>query len=126
MLGDHFERPAASVNIIPLTTGLFTAWSDRYPLARVTISIQLLGQARQLAGCESFQLEAPADASVHDLLKPLLEISDPALANLLSDPAGRLRNTVLPILGDETIDPSASGLLKDGDTLTLLPPMSGG
>jgi molybdopterin converting factor small subunit len=32
----------------------------------------------------------------------------------------------MAILRDETIDPAASGLLQDGDELSLLPPMSGG
>lgn len=92
----------------------------------VTISIQLLGQARQLAGEETFQIEAADSSTVHELLPLLLATTNSALASLLSDEVGQLRNSVLPILREETIDPATPGLLRHGDTLTLLPPMSGG
>ena len=51
------------------------------------ITVQCLGQARQLSHCDQ---------------------------------------AVMAILHDETVDPSQGELLKDGDELSLLPPMSGG
>jgi molybdopterin converting factor small subunit len=89
------------------------------------VTIQLLGQARQLAASERLELEVPAESSVHDLLPALLEGADDRLSSLLAS-EGKLRRSVMAILRDETIDPAASGLFQDGDELSLLPPMSGG
>ncbi len=89
------------------------------------ITVQLLGQARQLAESDRVQVEGPAGASVNDLV-PLLTAgaSDRLLTVLVAD--GQLRRSVMAILNDETIDPAARDLLQDGDELSLLPPMSGG
>ena len=89
------------------------------------ITVQLLGQARQLAESDRVKVEGPAGASVNDLV-PLLTAgaSDRLLTVLVAD--GQLRRSVMAILNDETIDPAARDLLQDGDELSLLPPMSGG
>lgn len=89
------------------------------------ITIQFLGQARQLAASERLEMEVAEGSSVDDLVALLLEGADPRLGAILTDD-GKLRRSVMAILMDETIDPSASNLLQDGDELSLLPPMSGG
>ena len=89
------------------------------------VTIQLLGQARRLAARERLELEIPAESTVHDLLPAILKGADERLNSLLAC-EGKLRRSVMAILRDETIDPAASGLLQDGDELSLLPPMSGG
>ena len=89
------------------------------------ITIQLLGQARQLSASDRMVVEVAEGASVDDLIPLLLtEVSNP-LRDLLSDDS-RLRRSVMAILREETIDPSRGDLLQDGDELSLLPPMSGG
>jgi molybdopterin converting factor small subunit len=90
------------------------------------ITIHLLGQARQLAARDRLEVELPDHACVDDALPALLAGADQRLATVLAGDDGRLSRSVLPILRDETIDPAASGLLRDGDELSLLPPMSGG
>ncbi|HJM65819.1 MAG: MoaD/ThiS family protein [Roseibacillus sp.] len=89
------------------------------------VTIQLLGQARQLAKSDRVTMEVPEGASVDDLVPGLLgEASERLLTVLVEDQ--RLRRSVMAILRDETIDPAAPNLLQDGDELSLLPPMSGG
>ncbi len=90
------------------------------------ITIHLLGQARQLAARGCLEVELPDGACVNDTLPPILEGADARLATLLSDDEGRLRRSVMVVLRNETIDASQPGLLRDGDELSLLPPMSGG
>ncbi len=89
------------------------------------ITVQFLGQARQLVESDRVTMEVPEGASVDDLVPSLLAgASERLLAVLVADQ--RLRRGVMAILRDETIDPSAPDLLQDGDELSLLPPMSGG
>ena len=89
------------------------------------VTIQLLGQARQLAKSDRVTMEVPEGASVDDLVPGLLgEASERLLTVLVEDQ--RLRRSVMAILRDETIDPAAPNLLQDGDELSLLPLMSGG
>ncbi len=94
--------------------------------SEMKLTIRLHGQARQLAEGERITLEADEQASVDDLLGQFLAGAPARLADLLADPDGRLRRSVLAVLRDESIDPSCRGLLRDGDEVSLLPPMSGG
>lgn len=89
------------------------------------LTIQLLGQARQLATSERLEIDVPEGTTVDDLLPAVLEGADQRLATVLSHDQ-KLRRSVMAILRDETIDPAEAGLLKEGDELSLLPPMSGG
>ena len=89
------------------------------------ITIQLLGQARQLSASDRMVVEVAEGASVADLIPLLLTEASNPLRDLLSDDS-RLRRSVMAILREETIDPSRGDLLQDGDELRLLPPMSGG
>lgn len=89
------------------------------------ITIQLLGQARQLSASDRMVVEVAEGASVDDLIPLLLTEASNPLRDLLSDDSG-LRRSVMAILREETVDPSRGDLLQDGDELSLLPPMSGG
>ena len=89
------------------------------------ITIQLLGQARQLSASDRMVVEVAEGASVDDLIPLLLTEASNPLRDLLSDDS-RLRRSVMAILREETVDPSRGDLLQDGDELSLLPPMSGG
>ena len=89
------------------------------------LTIQLLGQARQLATSERLEIDVPEGTTVDDLLPAVLGGADQRLATVLSHDQ-KLRRSVMAILRDETIDPAEADLLKEGDELSLLPPMSGG
>ncbi len=89
------------------------------------ITVQFLGQARQLAESDRVTVEVPEGTSVDALLPGLTaEASERLLAVLVEDQ--KLHRSVIAILNDEAIDPSDQDLLQDGDELSLLPPMSGG
>jgi len=89
------------------------------------ITVQFLGQARQLAESDRVTVEVPEGTSVDALVPGLTtEASERLLSVLVEDQ--KLRRSVIAILNDEAIDPSEQDLLQDGDELSLLPPMSGG
>ena len=102
------------------------------PLAsifRVKITVQLLGQARQLSPTERVILHVEEGASVDELVPHLLTEAPDSLHLILSErsnEAKQIRRSVMAIRNNETIEPSARDLLKDGDEVSLLPPMSGG
>ena len=89
------------------------------------LTIQLLGQARQLATSERLEIDVPEGTTVDDLLPAVLEGAYQRLTTVLAHDQ-KLRRSVMAILRDETIDPAEADLLKEGDELSLLPPMSGG
>ena len=70
-------------------------------------------------------VEIEHGASVDELVPHLLAEAPDSLVMVLSKEK-QLRRSVMAIRNNETIDPAARDLLKDGDELSLLPPMSGG
>ena len=92
----------------------------------MNLTVRLLGQARQFAPGGHLTIEAPDDASVDQVLPAILAAAESGLESVLATPEGSLRPGVMAVLREETIDPSAPGLLGDQDELSLLPPMSGG
>tara|TARA_B100000925_G_scaffold113399_1_gene83972 strand:+ start:43 stop:387 length:345 start_codon:yes stop_codon:yes gene_type:complete len=96
---------------------------------QVKITVQLLGQARQLSPTERVILNVEEGASVDELVPHLLTGAPDSLHLILSErsnEAQQLRRSVMAIRNNETIEPSARDLLRDGDEVSLLPPMSGG
>ena len=94
------------------------------------ITVQFLGQARQLSSIDHVTLHVEEGASVDELIPHLLTKSPDGLDVILcersEDKKPQLRRSVMAIRNNETIDPSTRDLLKDGDELSLLPPMAGG
>lgn len=89
------------------------------------VTVQFLGQARQLSESDRIVIEASEGASVDELVPALLNGASQRLVTVLAADSKLLRS-VMAIVRDETIDPGQPGVLQDGDELSLLPPMSGG
>ena len=89
------------------------------------VIVQFLGQARHLASSDRVVLDVEEGASVDDLVASLLAAAPENLRLVLLD-GQQLRRSVMAIRGEETINPATRNLLKNGDELSLLPPMSGG
>ncbi|MDG2487304.1 MAG: MoaD/ThiS family protein [Roseibacillus sp.] len=92
------------------------------------ITVQLLGQARQLSPSDRVVLNVEDGSSVDEIVPVLLDGASDSLRMVLSEgtEALQLRRSVMAIHNDQTIEPATRDLLKDGDALSLLPPMSGG
>ncbi|HCQ37670.1 MAG TPA: hypothetical protein DIV39_00820 [Verrucomicrobiales bacterium] len=96
--------------------------------SQVKITVQLLGQARQLSPSDEIVLNVADGSSVDEIVPVLLDGASDSLRLVLSEgsEALQLRRSVMAIHNDQTIEPATRDLLKDGDALSLLPPMSGG
>ncbi len=77
--------------------------------------VLLFAALREAAGTRELQLELPAGASVQRL-KDEVAAAHPVLARLLVNAAVALNEEYVP--GDRSI--------HDGDTVALIPPVSGG
>ncbi len=81
----------------------------------ITIEVLLFAAAREAAGAGSIRVELPDDATVGDAFAHL-RVAHPALGPVL----GASRAAV----DEEFAPPSRS--LSNGDTMAVLPPVSGG
>lgn len=91
------------------------------------ITVHYSAQARQAAGTNAERVELPAPATLADLLTNLAERHTGLTRLMLGtcEPAGA-KPALLVFVGDRQVrlhDPSP---LRDGDEVTLLPPISGG
>jgi molybdopterin converting factor small subunit len=84
-----------------------------------------MAQLRSAAGAASEPLELGGAQTVGDLLKGLADRHRSSFRDLLLDPDGGVRPSLLLFVGDEQVGLDRTGL-RDGDVLTVLTPMAGG
>jgi len=83
------------------------------------------GQLRLAAGAAGEELEVPAGSSVADVLQHAARRHG-VLRSVLLGPNGQPSRAVLVAVGDRQVRPGESVALRDGDVVTLLPPIGGG
>jgi MoaD family protein len=91
----------------------------------VRLKVSYSGQARAAAGCGSEEFELPATATLHDLLLAIASRHGERMAELL-DFKNRGAPAVLVFVNEEQVSWEAPPVLKDGDEVMLLSPISGG
>ncbi len=87
------------------------------------VGVRYLAQLRQAAGRTVEQVEWPGPATLAGLVAALAE-RHPSLRDVLLDPAGAPRASVLVFVGDEQAGPDRP--LSEGDEVTLMTPIAGG
>lgn len=87
------------------------------------VTVHYLAQIKRAAGCSCEQVETPT-SDLREFLRALADRHDPTFRALLLDDAREPRKSLLFFVGDEHADLSLP--LSDGDTITILAPMSGG
>jgi len=91
------------------------------------ITIQYESQARRAAGIRSETIEvADASCSVTDCIRRIADGHGEALKSILMNTNGEVQPTLLVFLNDRQIVRGDETTLSDGDTLTLMTPISGG
>jgi len=88
------------------------------------ITVLYRGQVKQAAGVSSEIIDLNEPCSVAELARRLGgERGDP-IRNFLLTGDGALRSHILFVVGDEQVSPDQN--LREGDVVTILPPMAGG
>ena len=90
------------------------------------ITIHFMGQLRQFAGTGSEDREVAEGASLAEVLRATAADHERGFRSVLLDDDGALRPSVLILHGESTVDREAPPRLKDGDEITLMPPIAGG
>ena len=88
------------------------------------VTVHYLAQIKRAAGCGSESVDAAAPVSLRDFLRTLADRHNAAFRALLLDDASEPRKSLLFFVADEHADLARP--LTDGDTITILAPMSGG
>jgi len=91
------------------------------------IDVQLMGQLRGTLAQDQLELDLPPAATVQDALQALTERCVSAKQQFLTE-QGKLQPSLLLVVNDRAIpaQQTSSVVLRDGDQLTILPPISGG
>ncbi len=90
------------------------------------VTIEFLGQARELAGSARRSLEVAAACTALEAVQRAVDQEPPALRELLLTADGSLHTWVMLSVNDVATHDAATTLLTDGATLRLMPPISGG
>lgn len=90
------------------------------------IRIEYFAQARDAAGIsyETIEIDGPTTAT--DLVSRIASQRGGRLASLLLGPDGQLAPSVMLAVGDRQSGRDDRSLLRDGDEIVVLPPISGG
>lgn len=90
------------------------------------IRIKLLAQARNAAERDSDEIDCDELATVDSALRLLAEKHGDALRRILIDGAGKPHASVLLFVNEEQVYAGTPLKFRDGDELTIMPPISGG
>jgi sulfur-carrier protein len=90
------------------------------------ITVEYAAQLKRAAGTGREIVELGPAATLSELVQRVAERHGDALKPLLLDASGGLHPSILVFVNDEQCRDAAGRALKDGDTVALLPPISGG
>jgi len=85
-----------------------------------------MAQVRRAAGVASEAVDARETPSLNGLIQRLAERRGEPLRTMLLDGGDRLQPSVLVFVNDRHVLAGDKSPLRDGDTVTLLSPVSGG
>ena len=90
------------------------------------VTVEYAAQLRQAAGTGREALDVDSGCTLADLVRHIAAVHGEPLAPLLIDPGGKLRRSLLLFVGDDQVRLETPVELQDGDSVTLLSPVSGG
>ena len=92
----------------------------------MTITVQYETLFKRAAGTSSEQVDVDEPCRVEDVLQEVAGRHTETLRPLLLDATGDVRPSVMIFVGDRQVTASDSPMLRDGDIVTLMSPISGG
>lgn len=90
------------------------------------VTVKYHAQARAAAGRASEAIELGESCSVRELLIRLGQRHGEALRTMILTPEGRPHPSILLFVGDEQVRSDSEAMLRDGDVVAMLSPISGG
>jgi molybdopterin converting factor small subunit len=90
------------------------------------VTVKYSAQARAATGLSSEELDLDEPTSVHDLVVRLSRQHGSAFRRLALDANGCPHPSLLIAIGDEQVRPNAPRKIAQGETVTILAPISGG
>ena len=88
------------------------------------VTVEYFGPARDAAGTASEEVDCDPQCSARELVMRIARARGGRLASLLLRD-GQLSPAVLLVINDQQID-NKSAAVRDGDTVLIIPPVSGG
>lgn len=92
----------------------------------MNITVQYSAQARHAVGRAAEQRTLARPTTVQAMLQELATTHGEALQRLVLTATGEPQPALLVFVNDEQVPTNSTRELRAGDTLTLLPPISGG
>lgn len=92
----------------------------------MSITIQYETLLKRAAGTASDIVEVDGTCDVREVVHQIAHRRGDPLESLLLDASGKVRSSVLIFLGDRQVSASDSHVIRDGDVVTLMSPISGG
>ena len=90
------------------------------------VTINYFGQLRQKAGVESESLECSEEAALVEVVAERAEHFGADFKKIVLDEDGQIRRSIIALLNGGSVDKESAVSLKDGDEITLIPPIAGG
>lgn len=88
------------------------------------ITVRYTAQVREAAGTPSEEIELPSAATVRELVKSVAARHDERFRNIVLGADGEAHGSILLVAGGEQV--RADRALRDGETVTIMAPISGG
>ena len=90
------------------------------------VTIQYEAQARRAVGARSETIEFSESIRLNDCIRHVAEVHADPLHSILLKSDGNVQPSLLIFVNDAHVAPGDDVTLSDGDTLTLMTPISGG
>ncbi len=93
----------------------------------MNVTVEYAAQVKQAAGVGSESIELATPCTLAELARQVAKRHGEPLSGILLDGAGAPRRSILVFLGEDQVRwDDDSTLVRDGDIVTLLSPVSGG
>jgi sulfur-carrier protein len=92
----------------------------------MVITVEYTAQLKRASGKSREDFELADSGTLIDLVNAIADQHGEELARMLKSADGTPQTTVIPFVGDDQVRWDASDALRDGVTVTLLSPISGG
>jgi sulfur-carrier protein len=92
----------------------------------MVITVEYTAQLKRASGTAREEFEMSHSSTLVDLVNAIADRHVEELTRMLKTADGAPQSTVIPFVGDDQSRWDASDVLRDGVTVTLLSPISGG